>query len=172
MMTASLSSGWSAPVTSPSSSMPMTSSPPSALAIAESVSATSLAMSVARRRLTEAPDLSHALLRSKNCPSGCVLQSCITRLSTESPIRTAWSYDASWSQGQGRMTMSGAVMDDQPLEDVVALADVGQRPRRVVRVEADEQVDAGAPYLLPLAELVELGARCDQHLACLLYTSD
>lgn len=50
-------------------------------------------------------------------------------------------------------------------EDVVALADGGQRPRRVVRVGADEQVDAGAPDLLPLAELVELGARRDQHLA-------
>jgi len=50
-------------------------------------------------------------------------------------------------------------------EDVVALADGGQRPRRVVRVGAEEQVDAGAPYLFPLAELVELGARRDQHLA-------
>lgn len=48
---------------------------------------------------------------------------------------------------------------------VVALADVGQRPRRVVRVESDEQVGAGAPDILPLAELVELGARRDQHLA-------
>jgi hypothetical protein len=50
-------------------------------------------------------------------------------------------------------------------EDVVALADGGQRPRGVVWVGADQQVDAGAPYLLPLAELVELGARSDQHLA-------
>jgi len=50
------------------------------------------------------------------------------------------------------------VVSQQPLEDVVALADGGQRPRRVVRVGADQQVDAGAPYLLPLAELVELGA--------------
>ena len=57
------------------------------------------------------------------------------------------------------------VVAEQPLEDVVALADVGQRPRRVVRVGTDEQVDAGAPDLLPLAELVELGARRDQHLA-------
>jgi len=57
---------------------------------------------------------------------------------------------------------------EEPFEDVVALADVSQRPRRVVRVGADEQVDAGAPDLLPLAELVELGARRDQHLAGLV----
>src|SRR5665647_2037373 len=57
------------------------------------------------------------------------------------------------------------VVAEQPLEDVVALADVGQRPRRVVRVGADQQVDAGAPYLLPLSELVELGTRRGQHLA-------
>jgi len=50
-------------------------------------------------------------------------------------------------------------------DDGVALTDVGQRPRRVVRVGSGEQVDAGAPDLLPLAELVELGARRDQHLA-------
>ena len=61
--------------------------------------------------------------------------------------------------------MRGAVVNDRPLEDVVALADVGQRPRRVVRVGADKQADAGAPHLLPLAELVELGTRRDQHLA-------
>jgi len=36
------------------------------------------------------------------------------------------------------------VVAQQPLEDVVALADVGQRPRRIVRVGTDEQVDAGA----------------------------
>ena len=59
----------------------------------------------------------------------------------------------------------GPAPAQQPLEDVVALADVDQRPRRVVWVGADEQVDAGAPDLLPLAELVELEARRDQHLA-------
>ena len=57
------------------------------------------------------------------------------------------------------------VVAEQPLEDVVALADGGHRPRRVVWVGAEEQVDAGASYLLPLAELVELGARRNQHLA-------
>src|SRR5665647_3503455 len=77
---------------------------------------------------------------------------------------------ASWQRSRSSvirdwMTILAVVIRRQPLEDVVALADVGQRPRRVVRVGADEQVDASAPYLLPLAELVELGARRDQHLA-------
>ena len=54
---------------------------------------------------------------------------------------------------------------EQPLEDVVTLAYVGRRWRRLARGGSDEQVDAGAPGLLPLAELVELGARRDQHLA-------
>ena len=59
------------------------------------------------------------------------------------------------------MTISAAVVAEQPLEDVVALAEGGQRPRPVVRVGADRQVDAGAQYLLPSAELVEQGARRD-----------
>jgi hypothetical protein len=63
------------------------------------------------------------------------------------------------------MMKTKTMTNTQALEDVVALADVGQRPRRVVRVGSDEQVDAGAPDVLPLAELIELGARCDQHLA-------
>jgi len=54
---------------------------------------------------------------------------------------------------------------EQSLELIVPLAYVGRRSRRVVRVGSDEQADAGAPGLLSLAELVELGVRSDEHFA-------